>query len=103
MGRLDLLQEPRPEDAKYLKGRYDNIISELEDDELVYWPADEIPREVFEALIVFFKIMVGGGYGVPEVPTTMINDAIEKAKLRIRRRIVKVSSEEPQSEEDGYF
>lgn len=103
MGRLDLLSEPRPEDAKYLKGRYDNIIAELSDDELVYWPADEIPIEVFEALLVFFKLMVGGSYGLPEVPTAAINPALEQAKVRIRRRIVKTTSEGPQSEPDGYF
>lgn len=103
IGRLDLLQEARPEDAKYLKERYDNVIAELSDDDVVYWPDDEIPREVFEALLVFFNIMCAGSYGIPDIPKTLVFDALEKAKLRIRRRVVKVSSDEPQAEEDGYF
>ncbi len=94
MGTLDLLQTPRAEDAKYLKGRYDNIIAELRDEDLVYWNDEEIPTEVFEALIVFMKLMCAPAYGMPGL-TVNLDNALENAKLRIRRRTHKMSSSEP--------
>jgi hypothetical protein len=94
MGVLDTLSQPRAEDAKYLIERYENIMSELRDDNLVYWDDDAIPREVFEALIVFFKLMVGPSYGLPGL-TVNLDSALESAKVRIRRRTHKEPSNEP--------
>jgi len=100
LGRLDFLAEPRPEDKQRVERRYLNILDELADEDLVYWDADSIPKEVFEALIGLMRLVVGPGFGIPGTVDANLDAAMEGAKRRIRRRVRKPASGEPQRVDD---
>lgn len=89
---IDALEEPAAEDREYIVQRYANILEEMRDDLLVTWEADAIPYDTFEAVVGLMRIVIGPAFGIPGLIGEDMNNALEGAKKRIRRRSMKRSS-----------
>lgn len=75
LGILDALHDPSAEDGALVEARYDDKLAWLKDRGLAYWPntsrtAQEIPSEVFSALVNIMAEDVAGKFGVP-IPTKL--------------------------------
>jgi hypothetical protein len=90
-------------DSAMILRRYTNILAEMQDENSVYWEADAIPYETFEAMVGLMRLIVGPSFGVPGLAGEDLNNALEGAKRRIRKRIVKPASGQPAAADDSYF
>lgn len=95
LGLLDAHETASAEDRAFIVGRYQNILEEIRDDELVTWDADAIPYDVFEGMVGLMRIIVGPGYGIPGLVGEDLNQLLDGAKRRLRKRSMKRSSGQP--------
>lgn len=99
---LDAGESPSAADADYITRRYTEIFAEMIDDRLTYWAPDAIPLEAFNAVTGLMCVVCGNAFGKPQSPAgEPLNDAIEAAKRRVRKFVVKPASGQPA--EVGYF
>lgn len=82
LGLLDALDSPSAEDSSYVVARYNDILAEMSEDNLAYWPADVIPLVVFEPLTLLVALSVSPAYGKP-----MTIENLEQARMAVKRRI----------------
>lgn len=95
LGLIAANEDPSADDQSMILRRYTNLLAEWQDDNIVYWDADAIPYETFEALVSVMRIVVGPAFGIPGLAGENLDAALEGAKRRIRRRIVKPASGQP--------
>ena len=67
-------------------------LRKLRDDGLVWWDANAIPYAVFPAVVYYVGLVVSPGFGISI--NGNIDDALEGAKRRLRRRVAKRSTGE---------
>lgn len=95
LGLLEANESPSAEDNAMIKRRYSNILEEMRDEKTVYWEDDAIPYEAFEAMVGLMRLVVGPSFGVPGLVGEDLNNAMEGAKRRLRKRVAKPASGEP--------
>lgn len=100
LGLLSQRQDPSEDDAAFIRKRYEDVLEELRDEDLVYWQDDAIPKEAFLAMVKYLGLEVGGAFGLPGFNVVDLNTAQIAAKKRIRRRVSKPTSGEPVTVED---
>jgi hypothetical protein len=103
LGLIGPGQSPAARDRESIVRRYQNLLEELRDENTVYWEYDEIPYEVFEAVVNVVGLMVMKSFGLPGPTAGDMDDALEAAKRRIRKRVVKPASGETVAADDSYF
>lgn len=97
-------ETPSAADEAMIKRRYENILAEMQDEDIVYWDADAIPYEAFEALVTLISLIVGPSFGKPKIAEGEdFNRLLEGAKRRLRKRVVKPASGKPVAADDSYF
>lgn len=94
IGLVEALESPSSEDANYIWGEYDDKLSELKDDGLVYWTntnatTSEIPNAVFPALVKIMGAEVMPAFGLP-LDAGLLNEGM----MQLRKHISKQSSGE---------
>lgn len=89
LGLISQRQSPSEDDAKFIRGRYEDVLEELRDDDLVYWENDAIPKEVFVALVKHMGMEVGGAFGLGAPDPKTMQEMLYVTKKRIRRRLHK--------------
>jgi len=100
----DYGETPSAADEAMIKRRYQNMFAEMQDEDIVYWEADKIPYEAFEALVTLMAMIVGPAFGKPKIAEGEdFNLVLDGAKRRLRRRVVKPVSGKPVAADDGYF
>lgn len=92
LGLIDPGEAPDAADKSSIIRRYGNLLEEMRDEQTLYWEADEIPNETFEALVNVVGLTVMGSFGLPTPIGDDMNKALELAKKRIRKRVVKPAS-----------
>jgi hypothetical protein len=85
-------ETPSAADRAYVINRYTEALEELRDDGLVWWDANAIPYAVFPAVVYYVGLVVSPGFGISI--NGNIDDALEGAKRRLRRRVAKRSTGE---------
>ncbi len=95
LGLIAANEDPAAADQSMILRRYTNLIEEWRDDNIVYWEANAIPYEVFEAVVGAMRLVVGPSFGVPGLVGEDLDNALEGAKRRIRRRVKKPASGQP--------
>lgn len=95
LGLIEANESPSAEDNSMIKRRYSNILEEMRDEKTVYWDDDAIPYEAFEAMVGLMRLVVGPSFGVPGLVGEDLNNAMDGAKRRIKKRVVKPASGEP--------
>lgn len=91
MNVIDATESPDTEDAAYIAQLYADKFEELNDMELTYWAASEIPNPIFLAVRDLIINEARGTYGTPQAPED--KEAREVLILkRIRRHMHKRSS-----------
>lgn len=103
LGLVNVGEAPAASDSSMIIRRYTNIIEELRDEDTLYWEANAIPMEVFEAMVNVLSLLVMKSFGLPGPVGGEMDDALELAKRRIRKRVVKPASGLPVAADDGYF
>jgi hypothetical protein len=89
-------ETPSAADTAMITRRYTNMLAEMSDEQTVYWDADAIPYETFEGVVGLMALIVGPSFGKPTVPPgEEFNNALEGAKRRLRKRVVKPASNQP--------
>lgn len=101
LGLVDAQESLDAADEAMILRRYTNVLAEMADENTVYWEANAIPYETFEAMVGLMRLIIGPSFGVPGLAGEDLNDALEGAKRRIRKRIVKPASGQPTAV--GYF
>lgn len=84
--------DPSAADKAYVIQRYTEALEELRDDGLVWWDANAIPYAVFPGVVFYMAIVIASGFGLGI--NGNVDDALESAKRRIRRRVSKRSTGE---------
>ena len=92
MGLLDATEDPVAQDREYIIGIYEDLMAEMRDERLIYWPDNAIPKEDFQAVVKFMSLNVGSGFGIPMATGRAFEQELDYAKRRLRRRVVKESS-----------
>ena len=82
LGLVQADDSPAAVDLVYVKDRYEAVLAEMADDDMVYWDDDEIPYIVFEPLMQFLALSCAVAYGVPGTA-----EDIENARMTYMRRI----------------
>ncbi len=103
MGALGAGEEPSARDQAFILKRYGDLLEELRDERLVYWEANEIPKEVFLAVVNVLVLLTQGAFGLPSPVGEDMDDVLEGCKRRIRKRVVKPKSGEQTNDWDNYF
>ncbi len=103
LGLLSPGELPSARDKASIVRRYENLLEELRDERLVYWDANEIPMEAFEALANIVGTLVMKSFGFPAPTGEEMDNALEGCKRRIRKRVVKPKSGESTNDWDTYF
>lgn len=97
-------EEPSAADQAMITRRYQNLFAEMQDDRIVYWSQDAIPYEAFEAVVGLMALIVGPSFGKPKLAQGEdFNNALEGAKRRVRKFVVKPASGQPAPAEDSHF
>lgn len=97
-------ETPSASDEEMIKRRYQNMLAEMQDEDIVYWGDDAIPYEAFEALVGLMSLIVGPSFGKPKIAEGEdFNRLLEGAKRRLRKRVVKPASGKPVAADDSYF
>lgn len=97
-------ETPSAADQEMITRRYQNMFAEMQDENIVYWSQDAIPYETFEAVVGLMSLIVGPSFGKPKIAEGEdFNNALDGAKRRLRRRVVKPASGKPVATDDGYF
>ena len=100
----DYGETPSAGDAAMIERRYRNMLAEMQDENIVYWDADAIPYETFEGVVGLMRLIVGPAFGSPKVAEgEEFNNALEGAKRRLRKRVVKPASGDTVRADDSYF
>lgn len=92
-------ESPSPADVQYIKQRYEDLLAELEDEDMVYWDPDEIPYVIFEPMTKLVGLTVGNAFGVQTMAEN-IERGMQLFKRRIRRHTGRKSSGLPVEVED---
>ncbi len=92
LGLLSPGETPSARDKESIIRRYANLLEELRDEQTVYWEANAIPYEVFEALVNVVVLLVKKSFGLDAPTGEEMDWALEGAKRRIKKRIVKPAS-----------
>jgi hypothetical protein len=88
------------EDNAYVSGRYEDLWEEMADDNnMAYWPQNEIPAVVFEPLVHLVAVSVGSAFGKPRSIRDLEQD-IMICKRRIRRHTKVTGAETSATFED---
>jgi hypothetical protein len=95
----DAQSSPSAADNDYLIARYRDIYEELSEDHIAYWPADEIPRVVFEPLTQYMALCVSKPFGV-SVAASEMEEGLRIFRRRLRRHTHRRSAELPATFED---
>ncbi len=103
LGLTNAGEAPAASDASFVLRRYTNLMDELRDEQIAYWDNNAIPYEAFEGVVSAVGILVMGAFGLDAPVGRELEDAMEVAKRRIRRRVVKPASGEPAAADDSYF
>jgi len=95
---------PSAADQAMITRRYQNMLAEMQDENIVYWSQDAIPYEAFEAVVGLMSLVVGPSFGKPKVAEgEEFNNALDGAKRRLKRRVAKPASGLPVGADDSYF
>ena len=103
LGLLAPGETPSARDQESITRRYANILEELRDEQTLYWSTDAIPHECFEALVNVVGMLVMPSFGFPAPKGEDMERALNGAKRRIRKHVVKPASNTPVAADDGYF
>ena len=79
---IDATESPSADDNDYIVARYNDILAEMAEDNLAYWPADAIPLVIFEPLTLFVALSVSMAFGIP-----MNGQNLEQGRMILQRRI----------------
>lgn len=82
LGLVNAEEAPSATDMAYVKERYDGILAEMDDQNMVYWDDDAVPYIIYEPLVQLVALSVGTAYGIPSLA-----ENIEAARLNYMRRI----------------
>ena len=82
LGLIDALEVGSAVDVAYVKERYEAIIAEIDDQDMVYWDDDAIPAVIHEPLLNLVGLSVGTEFGVPSLA-----ENVEGARMIFMRRI----------------
>ena len=85
LGLIDAAQSPAADDSLFIRERYQDLMEELRDDSICYWPDNSIPVVVFERVVKLVAMSVGGAFGLPFPTGTDLNRELDAARTRIRR------------------
>ncbi|CAN1724437.1 protein of unknown function [Hyphomicrobium sp. 1Nfss2.1] len=97
-------EDPSAADRAMITRRYQNMLAEMRDENIVYWSDDAIPYEAFEAVVGLMSLIVGPSFGKPKLAEGEdFNNALDGAKRRLRKRVVKPASGLPVGADDSYF
>jgi hypothetical protein len=97
-------ESPSAADEAMIIRRYENILAEMQDENIVYWSANAIPYEAFEAVVGLMSLIVGPSFGKPKIAEGEdFNNALEGAKRRLRKRVAKPASGHSVAADDSYF
>ena len=97
-------ESPSAADEAMIIRRYQNMLAEMQDENIVYWSEDAIPYEAFEAVVGLMSLIVGPSFGKPKLAEgEAFNNALEDAKRRLRKRVAKPASGQPVASDDHYF
>lgn len=92
LGLINPDESPSAPDQAMILRRYTNILAEMSDEQTVYWEANAIPYEAFEAVVGLMRLIVGPSFGIQGTVGEDLNNALEGAKRRLRKRVVKPAS-----------
>ena len=91
LGLVNADESPDPRDTSYVSGRYEDVLEELTDDELVYWTSNAIPSVIFEPLTQLVALSVGEAFGLPAMSENL-DEGRRLLKRRLRRHAGKKSA-----------
>jgi hypothetical protein len=91
---VDSQQSASATDRTFVINRYAELMEGLREEELAYWPDDEIPLLVYPAVTDLVALHVSGSFGKPMVSLIEIESAEIPIKRRIRRHTRKQSAGE---------
>ncbi|MEL6288541.1 MAG: hypothetical protein AAFQ35_07150 [Pseudomonadota bacterium] len=90
-GILGATEVPTALDADYVKGVYIADLEELRDNNIAYWPEDQVPDAIVRALSHRLGLLIGDAFGFPRASEMEI-----EASLRpLRKHLSKRASGEP--------
>lgn len=92
-------ESPAPADVQYVVQRYEDLLAEIDDQDMVYWDKDSIPIVIFEPLTKLVSLSVGTSFGVPSLAENL-EMARQLFMRRIRRHTSRKSSGLPVEVED---
>ena len=95
LGLLAAGEDIAATDHEFIPRRYANIYDEMMDEQIPYWEMDAIPKEAFEGLVTLMGLVVEKSFGRPGLQGEEYNNALDGAKRRLRRRVVKPASGTP--------
>jgi len=89
IGLVDALETPAGEHASYIWGEYDDKLSELKDDGLVYWTntdatTAEIPNAIFPALVKIMGAEVMPAFGLP-LDAGLLNEGMSQLRKHLSK------------------
>lgn len=96
---VDAQETPAAIDTQYVIARYEDCLAELADNDLSYWPSDQIPVVIFEPLTQLVALSCGPAFGIAVSPQDMENGGI-MYRRRLRRHGGKKSSGLPAETEN---
>ena len=85
----DALEQPAAVDHALIVSRYEELMEELRDDDLCYWPNGAIPLVVFTAVVDLVALHVAPSFGMTIAGVYEIENAEIPIKRRIRKRLNK--------------
>lgn len=100
LGLIEASQSPSATDADYIKRRYADLMEELRDDLICYWPDNAIPVVVYERIIKLVGLSVGGAFGLPMPSGRAFEVEMQAAKNRVRKHTALRSSGLSQAVDD---
>lgn len=77
-------ETPSSSDTTMIISRYKNVLEELAEDDLAYWPYDAIPSVIFEPLTQIMALVVGRAFG-KQVSFGDLEQGMDLFKRRLRR------------------